>query len=458
MAYTRIHPIKATIARAIKYITNPEKTDDMLLVSSFACAPETAAADFKFTLSHTNKNDPNKAYHLIQSFAPGEVNPEEAHAIGKEFARRLLGDNYSYVISTHIDKNHCHNHIIFCAANNVDYRKYHDCKKSYYKLCQISNDICKEHNLSVIGEHKNIAKDYLEWKAEHEGNSWKSQLKSDISSCINKAHSYKEFLSLMTSKGYEIKGTEPSEESEKYIMFKVPGKTRFVRGKASTLGTEYTRERIIYRIENKAKIRTERMSKPLVQSTLIDTNSNIKFKNSPALKHWADTENLKRASSIFAEINRLGFNSIESLNEHLNSLKETAETRHDNILDIERKMHSLADIIYFAERYSENKKFNIRYEKSKDPERYYQNHKSQLTLYGGAVEMLKRFDIDPSEINLEELKESYENMKAEHSRLITENDESLKEQTQLEKLKKSLEEYTEMDKQHSQVKSQEIHI
>ena len=114
MAYTKIHAIKATVDKAIEYICNPDKTDDNIFVSAFACSPETAAIDFKYTLDHCRESSLNQAYHLIQAFSPGEVSFEEAHRIGKELADRLLQGKYSYVVTTHIDKGHVHNHII-CA-------------------------------------------------------------------------------------------------------------------------------------------------------------------------------------------------------------------------------------------------------------------------------------------------------------------------------------------------------
>ena len=113
MAYTKNHAIKATVNKAIEYICNPNKTDEQIYVSSYACAPETASIDFKYTLDHCRENSPNKAYHLIQAFAPGEVGYEEAHRIGKELADKVLEGKYSYVVTTHIDKRYIHNHIIF---------------------------------------------------------------------------------------------------------------------------------------------------------------------------------------------------------------------------------------------------------------------------------------------------------------------------------------------------------
>ena len=111
MAYTKIHAVKTTVDKAIDYICNPDKTDDKIFISSYACSPETAAYDFKYTLDYCRENSPNKAYHLIQAFAPSEVSFEEAHTIGQQLADRVLEGKYSYIVTTHIDKGHVHNHV-----------------------------------------------------------------------------------------------------------------------------------------------------------------------------------------------------------------------------------------------------------------------------------------------------------------------------------------------------------
>ena len=128
MAYIKIFPIKVTDKKALDYITNPDKTDEKLLVSSFGCSPETADLEFAMTRESAKKNGMDKgnnlAFHLIQSFKPGEVDAETAHRLGQQFADEVLKGKYEYVISTHVDKNHIHNHIIFNAASFVDHHKY----------------------------------------------------------------------------------------------------------------------------------------------------------------------------------------------------------------------------------------------------------------------------------------------------------------------------------------------
>ena len=147
MAYLKIFPVKVTDKKALDYITNPDKTDEKLLVSSFGCSPETADLEFSMTREMAKKNGMDKgnnlAFHLIQSFKPGEVDAETAHRLGQQFADEVLKGKYEYVISTHVDKNHIHNHILFNAASFVDHHKYVSNKRSYHKLCRVSNRICQ---------------------------------------------------------------------------------------------------------------------------------------------------------------------------------------------------------------------------------------------------------------------------------------------------------------------------
>ena len=121
MAVTKIHPIKSTLKKALDYITNPVKTDDKLYVSSFGCAVETADIEFEKTRLRAMNKGNNLAHHLIQAFEPGEVTPEAAHEIGRQLADSILGGKYEYVLTTHIDKGHVHNHLIFCSVDFAEH-------------------------------------------------------------------------------------------------------------------------------------------------------------------------------------------------------------------------------------------------------------------------------------------------------------------------------------------------
>lgn len=298
MAYTEIHAIKTTVNKAIDYICNHEKTAGRFLIASFACAPETAAIDFEYTLDHCRENGPNQAYHLIQSFLPGEVSYEEAHRIGVELADKVLEGKYAYVVTTHIDKEHCHNHIIFCAADHIRYDKYHACKKSYYRIRNLSDDLCREHNLSVIEPGEKRGQKHIEWQAEKTNSSWKSEIRKDINAAIRTSADYEEFLKILTAKGYEIKGESLADKSAKYISFRPLEKECFVRGSAKSLGKEYTKERIKERIDSGLERNYKIKPKERVSKDLIDVNQE-KFTSSPGLKRWAAVENLKNIAESY---------------------------------------------------------------------------------------------------------------------------------------------------------------
>ena len=245
MAVTKIKPIRGTVNKALAYILDPAKTDDQLYVSSFGCAASDAAAkEFEWTRNLAAQQGMQMpkviARHLIQSFDIGEVTPEMAHEIGKQFADEWLKGKYEYVIATHIDKGHCHNHIIFNAVNFVDYHAYRSNKRTYREMRQLSDEICKEHGLSVIPPSQSKGMDYKEYTEAKRGTSWKQKLKQTIDRCIITAKDYDEFLKLMQEAGYEIK-------TGKYISFRAEGQERFTRAK--TIGDNYTEERIKERIQ-----------------------------------------------------------------------------------------------------------------------------------------------------------------------------------------------------------------
>lgn len=272
MAYTKIHAIKATVNKAIKYIINPDKTDGQMLVDSFACSPETADKEFDFALNQNMIPGPNKAFHLIQSFMPGEVNYDEAHQIGQELADRLLQGKYSYVIATHIDHNHIHNHIVFCAADNINHRKYDDNKRSYHHIRQLSDELCSEHNLSIIKPGLKRGMKYNEWVARKNGTSWKAQLQTDIDETIKIAKSYENFIELMKAKGYEIKGEEFGEGAAKYIAFRPLESKNFVRGSDRAFGPGYTKEnirdRILENLKEQSKTKVPFPKSPILANRL----------------------------------------------------------------------------------------------------------------------------------------------------------------------------------------------
>ena len=441
MSITRIHAIKATVKRSIDYICNPAKTDGETLITAFGTTVEYAPAMFANALKKTDPSDPNLAYHLIQSFAPGEVGAKEAHEIGKELAERLLGGRYSYIVSTHTDKNHCHNHIIFCAADNITHKKYHDCKRSYWNIRHINDELCEEHNLSVIKENKHIGKSYKEWMADKAGTSWKSKLKSDINETIKQAHTYDEFLDLMKSKGYEIKDAEISPEAHKYIGFRAPGQERWVRGRPKSLGEDFTKERIRERIEEKARIRAERMKRLTKRNpSMIDTTQD-KFAESPGLMRWAEKQNLKAAAQIQSKLAEMGLDSFDALDAKIDSLHKQAKEGKKATIALDKDITRFEDLLHYAHVYNENKKYIRGYEKSKDKERYYRTHGYDIEIANGAIDRLKNAGLDPDRIDLQKMESDYAVMTADREKTSSAYKAAEKECEKLKKLRDDLTSY-----------------
>ena len=261
MAYTSVIPVRR-LDRAVKYVMNKEKTTAVSLQdaldyaanrdkteqscfeSSYACTLETAFADMRQTKERWHKSGGVQGYHLVQSFAAGEVSPELAHQIAKELADRVLGGRYEYVIGTHLNTGHIHSHIVWNSVSCVDGKKYRSNYKSYVtEIRAVSDELCRKYKLSVIDtENSNhVAKPYVEWLAEKNGQpTWRTAIRQDVDEAIRQSLTWRQFLSAMERKGYEVR------MGRKYPVLRPPGKARFVRFK--TLGKRYTPEAIQTRI------------------------------------------------------------------------------------------------------------------------------------------------------------------------------------------------------------------
>lgn len=243
MAYVKRIPIKTTLGKSLKYITNEEKSDGGILVTGVNCSinPKVAYKQMDGIKKNFDKEDGILGFHFVQSFKPGELEkPEKAHEIGLEWADKFL-KNHQYILTTHVDKDHIHNHIVINSVG-LDGRKYNSCKKELQDIRDISDKVCEEHKLNII-EVKGKGKQYKEWKEEKEGKeTWKSIIKKDIDNAIKESNSFEDFMKLLKENGYLIK-----HGNIKYMTFKKEGMGRAIRGK--TLGEDYSEESIKQRIK-----------------------------------------------------------------------------------------------------------------------------------------------------------------------------------------------------------------
>ena len=306
-----------------------------------------------------------------------------------------------------------HNHIIFCAADNIEHDKYHDCKQSYYRIRKLSDELCKEHNLSVIIHGEKRGRKYNEWDADKNGTAWKSQLRKDINSCIKSASTYEEFLLLLRAKGYDIKGEELGENAPKYISFRPFGKERFIRSSAKSLGKEYTKERIKEHIELKRERKATIPKRDYTSRRLVDT-SDEKFQTSPILKRWATIENLKIAAQSYAEAE-----SITKLEHEIAVKTEAGKSAKQSVVELEHRIKDLAEIIKYAEQYRANRSYHINYKKAKNPDAYFRRYESQIILYGGARRMLEQAGINLKSLNIDKLKSEYQELTRQKDELTS---------------------------------------
>ncbi len=337
MAVTKIKPIKSTLKKALEYIQNPDKTDDKMLVSSFGCSYETADIEFAFTLSQALDKGNNLAHHLIQSFEPGEVSFEKAHEIGKQLADAVTKGRYEYVLTTHIDKGHVHNHIIFCAVNFVDYHKYNSNKRSYYGIRNISDRLCYENGLSVITPEKGRkGKSYIEYQTAKTGTNWKGKLKETVNLLIPQVTDFEELLHKLQASGYEIK-------RGKYVSCRAPGQERFTRLK--TLGADYTEEAIRKRIAGIKNHTGKKLTQENGISLLIDMENNIKAQQSTGYEHWAKIHNLKQAAKTMNFLTENNIMQYEDLITRIDEMVLDSEQTADSLKQAEKKLFDMAVMI-----------------------------------------------------------------------------------------------------------------
>ena len=384
MAVTKTHPIKSTLKAAIDYILNPEKTDGKLLASSFGCGLETADIEFAWTREAAGDKGTHLGRHLIQSFAVGETTPEEAHKIGMELAQAVLGGKYEFVLTTHVDKNHLHNHLIFNAVSFTDYKKYHSNKQSYHYIRRTSDRLCKEHGLSVVVPGKDKGKSYAEYTAEKQGTSYKAKLKIAIDTLIPQVKDFEELIKRLQEMGYEIK-------TGKYISCRTPGQERFTRLK--TLGAAYAEEAITERIKGVyiAKAKPLREDKGI--RLVVDIENSIKAGQSAGYERWAKIHNLKQAAKT---MNFLTENKIERYSD-LESKIADILAAHDAaakaVKQAESRLSDLSLLIKRAATYRQFKPIYDEYRKSPDKEKYLRGHESQIILFEAAAKALKEMQI-----------------------------------------------------------------
>ena len=421
------------MSKAIAYILNPEKTDEKLLVSSYGCASETAAREFEWTRKIAEQKGMNPvriiARHVIQSFEIGEVTPELAHEIGKQFADEILGGKYEYVLTTHIDKDHVHNHLIFNAVDFMDYHAYKSYKRIYYDMREVSDRLCKENGLSVIPPSQNKGMGYKEYTEAKRGTSWKQKLKQTIDRLVITAKDYDDFLRLMQEAGYEIK-------TGKYISFRAEAQERFTRSK--TIGENYTEERIKERIAGRTPRRNRRQTVPKGISLIGDIQERIRLIDSKGYEYKAKLTILKEAArtlNYLTENNLLQYADLEKKVEDVHS---SYDRTGKELKGVEARLREVQPLIKNISNYQRLKPVYDAFQKAKDKPGFKAKHEAELVIFEAARSTLLAMQGDEKLPSLKTLQAQQQRLLDEQQRLYDERAKLKKEVKKIETIKSNV--------------------
>ena len=421
------------MSKAIAYILNPEKTDEKLLVSSYGCASETAAREFEWTRKIAEQKGMNPvriiARHVIQSFEIGEVTPELAHEIGKQFADEILGGKYEYVLTTHIDKDHVHNHLIFNAVDFVDYHAYKSYKRIYYDMREVSDRLCKENGLSVIPPSQNKGMGYKEYTEAKRGTSWKQKLKQTIDRLVITAKDYDDFLRLMQEAGYEIK-------TGKYISFRAEGQERFTRSK--TIGENYTEERIKERIAGRTPRRNRRQTVPKGISLIGDIQERIRLIDSKGYEYKAKLTILKEAARTLNYLTENNLLQYADLEKKVEDVYSSYDRTGKELKGVEARLREVQPLIKNISNYQRLKPVYDAFQKAKDKPGFKAKHEAELVIFEAARSTLLAMQGDEKLPSMKTLQAEQQRLLDEQQRLYDERAKLKKEVKQIETIKSNV--------------------
>ena len=370
------------LAERIGYSMNIEKTDKGRLVSSYACDPWTCVEEFMLSKRQyyhsTGRMYKNEviAYQIRQSFKPGEISAEDANRVGYELAMRFTKGKYAFIVATHTDRAHIHNHIIFNSTSIDGTQKFRDFKRSGLALQKVSDMVCLENGLSVIEPRP---------KSERAGrtdypkrNSFRNVIREDIRSCIKrKPKDFEEFLRYMAELGYEVK-------RGKNISFKGKGQERFIRMRS--LGENYSEEAVRDMISGKRILGTETGQMPKAQTfnLLIDIQARMADKRSPAYRRWATVYNLKQMSSTFMFLRENHVESFEDLDKRTEEAAQKFNDLNESIKASEKRLAEILALKKHILNYRKTKDVYVAYRKAGYSRKFFEEHRQEIALHKAA--------------------------------------------------------------------------
>lgn len=394
MAISDLFPRKAksksraqTLHDRLDYDQKEEKTKDGELVSCYMCQPETAAEEFeasKWIYEQTTgrsqpKNKDIIAYRIIQSFKPGEISPELANEIGYELAMEFTKGKHQFVVSTHIDKAHFHNHIEFNSTNLECDGKFNNFKNSSFALRELNDKLCRAHGLSVIENPKKRGQRFAEKAAAKRGRSFKERLRQTIDSVLPASQDFDGFLAQMREAGYEIK------RRGKSLEFRAPGQTYFTR--SFRLGDGYTEAALRERVEGPVRKPAAARARPSAGkkvNLLIDIQAKMQAGKGKGYERWATVHNLKEAAKTLLFLTESGITDYDELAARAGDAGARFDSLSARIKQLEGRMGDVAQMKTHIINYSKTRDVYAAFRKSRHKKEFRAEHADELQKHEAA--------------------------------------------------------------------------
>ena len=418
MATTRIMSIHIgkgktplqSIGERLDYIMNPEKTDSGLLISTHACSPQTAADEFMLSrqeyLFKTGREQTNEVlgYHVRQAFKPGEITPQEANGIGKELAQQMTGDQYAYVVATHIDKHHIHNHIIICSTALDCQHKYRDIKKSGKDLILLSDTLCREHGLSVIRYPKEKSLTYDKWQGNQKKFTYRDELRMMIDAALRiQPDGFDALMQLLEEIGCIIRRGA-------HISIKPPEGKRFIR--LDSLGPEYDEVTLRRTLTGDhvhiPKIPRRDYTESQVKR-LVDIEAKIRGVKGKGYQIWAERNNIEAKSQMVIFLKENHIDSIDELNERLSAMHEKVRAQKNLVSEKQSRMKEINSLRKAIRDYSRTKDVYVQYRESGWSPQFYHDHCQEIEAHKSAQAVYS--SMNGTVPTLKELTEEYDSLK-----------------------------------------------
>ena len=455
MATTRLMPLhtgkgrtaSAAIANVIDYVKNPQKTDGGKLIYGYMCDPFIADTEFVIAkqqyINITGRqrgSDDVIAYHLRQAFLPGETTPEEANRIGQELAMKLTKGSHAFVVCTHIDKHHVHNHIIFNSVNLDCTRKFRNFWNSTWAVRRMNDTICLEHCLSIVEDPKPSRGSYGTWIGDEKALSFHEQLRRAIDAALEeKPKDFSDFLKQLEAYGVEVNA------DRKNLRLRVKGQTRYTR--CNSLNGDYTEQAIRERIEGIRIVAPRAQMKKSIAprvGLLIDIDAAIREGKGQGYEHWAKVFNVKQLSRAVLYLKEHDDMSYEELSKRTDESVMRFNELSGIIKDLELQMSDNSELQRQIVNYVKTREIYAEYRKSGYSKKYRENYESEILIHQAAKKHFDQLGLKKLP-RVRELREQYDELLAQKRKVYAEYKQAREDMKELYNVKENIRQLLHID-------------